>query len=251
MNQALILAEMIMLKTMRSKIPGALLLLLMPFLLAIWLIKAENQGLQAILAKDAAGGLLTLTAFILVLFFSLDNFIWSEREGQFLLSRVHKSFFLFVGPFLGIGLSLMIALLGLASCIFVFYRLVFGAWLFEILFSSYFILLEALVLLAAMLLLSRLLSKFMAISAMILLYIFANSALSQVFKTPATGEGAGLVGALLLTVLPDFSMFRFTGLILEQQTMNSQEALISTFYAIFMIGFYLFLADIFARFREH
>lgn len=250
MNQALILAEMIMLKNFRSRVPGALLLLLLPFLLAIWVINAENPGLQTIFAKDIGAVFLNLSMLVLMLVFALENLVWADQSANFVLSRVRRPLYLFTGQLLGIGFSLMACISALALIFFAFYRFVYGAWLFEILFSSYFIFLEAMVLLAAMILLSRLMSKFMALAMLALLYIFANSAVAQVLDTLKTSEGAGFVGSLLLTLLPDFAMFSYSGLILEQQMLNSQEALISTFYAILMIGFYLLLADLVAQRRE-
>ncbi|GEM_PF-5979831 len=249
MNQVLIIAEMIMVRTMRSRLPAALFLLSLPLLLAIWMINAESPGYQTLFAKDAGGLFLSLVAMVMALVMCLEHLIWSDGEnrGWFMLSRVKNYLHLFFGQFLGIAFSLMAAIGGLSLLFFIFYRLMQGAWLPEIMFTGYFVFLEAMVLVAALILLSRIFSRFLAISWIILLYVFSSTSLAQVFKSASFDDGLTLIGSLFLSLIPDLSMFRFSGLILEREILSSQEALISSFYAIFITGFYLLVADLLAR----
>ncbi len=245
MNQALILAEMIMLRTWRSRLIQAFLLVALPLLPAIWLINADNPGYQTIFAKDIGGVFLHFAALAAVVILALDHLFKDEKPDRdwFISGRVRNRLHLILGHFLGMAFSLMALLVCISLFFLAFYRLLQGAWLLEILFAGYLIFLESCILIAALILLAELFSRFMAISGTFIVYLLANSGPLQALKTAPVEDVYGFLLSFALTLVPDFSMFNFSGLILESEALNSPETLISTFYALFLTGVYLLLAE--------
>jgi hypothetical protein len=244
MTQALILAELILKRTVRSKIVPAMILASLPVFLAAYLFDAANPGFQTLFIKDVVGAFLGICALLMLGLLALENIFWpgSGTVSWFIASRVKNRLHLFVGQTMGITLSVMAVLVTVGGAMFVLLRLTHGAWFWEILYSIWMITLESAVLTSLLILLSTVFSKFMSLSMVFILYLLASTAIIKGVRASCSSDLTGFVISLVLALIPDSSMFSVENLLLERQVLNLSEAMVASFYAFFIMGFYLLMA---------
>ncbi|GAB4282442.1 MAG: hypothetical protein Kow0029_28040 [Candidatus Rifleibacteriota bacterium] len=246
MNQALVIAEMIVLRSLRNRMIPALLIISLPIIIAAYGFDAANPGFQTLFVKDVGSLMIAWFSLLLTLFLFTDNIYRSscDNEFWFLRSRVKSRLVFYAGQFLGILSSLFFGILCFSTIFFVFLRFTHRVWFFELLAAAWMNFLECSVLLAFMIFLSSFLSRLLTLSIGVLVYFVANVHVFQSVREVNFIDTAGFALSLLLSVFPDSSLFAADKFIFEQQSVLSLDILISTFYAFFMVCFYLIAAEL-------
>lgn len=252
MSQPFILAEIILLRAIRSKLVLSMLLLSLPVILAAYLFDSANPGFQTLFIKDIGGAFLTIFSLLLSLFMTLDNIFWKDvaQPEWFYLCRIKNRLNLFLGQCVGISVTILAGQMVLSSIFILLLRATHGVWFFELLFASGLIFLECSVFIALIILLSTMFSRFLSLSMGFLIYIVVSTSAIQALRESVVSDLSGFVVSLVLAIFPDVGMFSIESILLERQILNIQELLVSAFYAAFLIGFYLMVAQMLSSRRE-
>lgn len=246
MNQILIVAELVIKKALRGKILPALLLLMLPFLVAAWGFEAGNPGFQSGFAVDLGGSLLAVFAAILLVSLASEHFYWADGQNApwFYLTRIADRTNFIAGKFAGVTAVLFFAMLLGAVVILLALGSSSGIWPLEILSTAFMIFLEISVLGAVLAFLSIICSRILAAGSLLLVYV-AGNALETIRITVET-SGSKLLTTLvefLLVFVPDLSLFRFARI----APLQLPEIALVSLYALMMISVYLILAGMFMR----
>lgn len=246
MNQILIVAELVVKKALRGKILWALLLLTLPFLVAVWGFEAGNPGFQSGFVVDLGGSMLSVFTAILLLILASEHFYWADGQNApwFYLIRIGNRTHFIAGKFAGVTAVLFFALLLAALAMLLAFGLSSGVWPLEILSTAFMIFLEISVLGAVLALLSIICSRILAVGSLLLVYVAGNG-LETIRTTVDALDSKVLttLAELLLVFVPDFSLFRFARLAQLQLT----EIAMISFYALMMVAVYLIIAGMVMR----
>lgn len=249
MNQALIVAELVILKALRSKLLPAMLLLLVPFLIAAWGFEANNTGFQSGFAVDIGGSFLAVFAAILLLTMAVEHFYWPGGQAVpwFYLSRIGDRTVFIAGKFMGVAGVLFLGQLLAALTLLLVFRASSGIWPLQILTSAFMVFLEFSLLGAVLSLLALVSSKVLATGSILLIYVTGHNleilrrAVDSVGSKPLT-----TAHEIILTAVPDFSLFRYARL----EALQFAEVAMITLYALLMIAVYLVLAGMVMRRKD-
>lgn len=249
MSQILIIAELVLLKALRGKLLLAMLLLLIPFLVAAWGFEVNNIGFQSGFAVDLGGSLLAVFAAILMLIMASEHFFWSDGQAVpwFYLTRIGDRTRFIAGRFIGVAGVLFLGLLLASLALLLVFGLSSGVWPCEILLSAFMVFLEFSLLGAALALLALFCSRIMATGSLLFIYVVGHNL--EMVRAAVDSYASRILTTLLeicLTAVPDFSLFRYARLASLQLT----EVVMVTVYALLMISVYLVMAGMLMRRKD-
>ncbi len=248
MNQAIILAEIVLLKTLRRKTLHAMVLIWLPVVLLAYLFDRANPGFQTIFIKDIGINLLNLCALLMTIFLAGENLLWRDSKSKkcFFTSRIKDKLRLLAGYQTGISISLFAALTINSVILCVFLKFTHGVWFAEIFYATWLIFLQVALWLALLILLSTFLSRFMTMGMGIIIYAVSSTALMPFFQALQPSDVPGFLIAFFLALIPDMRMFSSEMIVLEKQQMAFTDISIATAYALFLAICYLLLASVIA-----
>lgn len=244
MKQILVHARLLLLSTLRSNLLYSFLIVAFPLFLAAYFFDITNPGFQTLFIKDIVASILSVFSIIIVVLLAFETILWKDgrKQGWFLLSRVKSRFYLFVGQSLGLMFSVLLILGTVTLFYLLILRFTHGVWFWELIAAVWLLGIEACVSVSLLSLLSIFCSRFLSLSIFFLLYLVS---ITQLLPTFLLSHGSGSLMSLLafiLSVFPDFNMFSLNEIVFAAG--NYTQIVYSTFYAIFMSGFYLLMADL-------
>lgn len=245
MNKSLIIAELFILRALRSRFLPAMAMIFLPFLIGAWIFEISNPGFQTTFAVDAGSSLLWLFSALTVVFIAYENLFWKDAEQipWFLLTRSGDAANLIFGNFMGIAGILFLVLLLAAGAFFIMFRIASGIWTFALFFSAFMVYLEIVLLSALLIFLSTFCSRVMTAGGMILAVFVGHSLESLRLAAEGSCGALSLFFEPLFVLVPDLDLFKFARL----ADLNPSDSMIITMYAAMMSAAYLCAAAILMR----
>lgn len=234
---------MIFYRSVRRGIIQAVALIWSVTLIIAYLFTRANPGFQTLFIKDIGGNLLTFFAIITVFFLAYENLFWKDsiEKQYFITSRIKNHFHMLCGLFLGNSLTLLASLITNGFIIFIFLRFTHQVWFFELISATWLIFLEMSLLFSLLILFSTFLSRFLASSFALMLYVFANTALFSVLQMLNSTEIPAFIFAFFTAIVPDMNVFATDLILLEQMPSRFSDILTATAYCGFLVLCYLLI----------
>lgn len=241
MKQLLTIARLVFVKAWRSHLVYALLLIMLPILLAAWSFEVANPGFQTGFLTDVGGSVMSLFAGMLMVVLGFDHLFWAREQNTpwFYLSRAGNRCIFPGGKFAGITSILFIALLGVALTFTLFLRYNTGLWFMAPGIMALMIFFEFSLLGAALTLLATFASRLLAFGALLIIFVAGHNL--DAVRTTVESYGSpvlNVVTEILLVLLPDFALFRTVWF----ADIQPLKLLLVSLYCLLMVSSYLFAA---------
>lgn len=243
MNQILLVAELVLVKAWRQRIFSAVLLLMIPFLVAAWMFEVTNPGFQSGLSADLGGSLLAVFAAVLLLLLASEHFFWvSDTEPPwFYLTRIKSRTAFFCGRFVGVTAVLFVSLLIASLAMLAVFRFSSGIWNVAVFQVSYMVFLEFAAIGAVLSFMAGIFSRLLSAGLTLLIFVVGHS-LDSIRQTIDSAGSATLsfFSEIILVAVPDLSLFRYARL----SGLNTHAIMLVTLYAVMIMAAWLVVSGI-------
>lgn len=241
MKQLLTIARLVFIKAWRSNLILALLLIMLPLVLAAWSFEAANPGFQTGFLTDIGGSIMSLFAGMLLVILGFDHLFWACEQNTpwFYLSRVGNRCVFPGGKFAGIAGVLFVALAAAGTIFTLFLRLNTGLWFVAPITLALMIFCEFSLLGAVLTLLATFTSRLMAFAALLIVFVTGHNL--EAIRTTVAAYGSSVLSVgveIFLALLPDFALFRIAWF----ADFHPAQLLLAVLYSLLMVAFYLFAA---------
>jgi ABC-type transport system involved in multi-copper enzyme maturation permease subunit len=198
------------LETVRNRLLLGILVMVLPVFAGAWMMDVYHLDLQVKFIKDLGLGVVSGFGLLIVLIISLDQILpdLEKRTVYFILSRSPSRLNYILGRFFGVAASLAFYHLIMTGCLFLFLRLYFQHWFWELPLGGVIVFLKQTLLVAVILLLCTFSSKIVVLSLGTLVYVLGH--FFDVFRMWAVRKANVLLQFAvegLAFLFPDFSLF--------------------------------------------
>ena len=241
------------LEALRRRLLVGMLFLVLPLMVATWLLDTYQIGFQVKVVKDLGLNLMSGFGLLIVVFLSLDQIIpdIERRSIYFVLTRIGSAFTYVAGRFLGLAMTLAF-FHGVMSGVLVFLlRWHDGVWFVEIFVGAAVLWLKQCVLVSIVLLLATFTTKIVVASLSVLIYVLGHGI--DLLRMLVERKNTAFLGWLLElfgVLIPDFGVYELQTLIVHEVPMQATALLLVCAYSLLATLFYLTFAGVLLARRD-